>query len=156
MMRLPQGGFMTIRSLLLSALLVLAAPLSAHAADAPLPYTEGSVWSMNFIRVKAGMGEDYLRSLVNTWKKSLDEAKKQKLVLSYRVFDSPPANREDWDVLLMVEFKNMAALDGLREKMRAIAATTIGDEAARRDLSTKRLDIREVLGVKTARELIFK
>jgi hypothetical protein len=136
-------------------LCLLAAPSPAHAADEPLPYTEGSVWHVELIKVKAGLWEEYVRTLTRS-KKVLDEAKKQKLILSYKMISSEAATPQDWSLMLLVEYKNMAALDGLQEKMRAIAGGVVGDEKARTDLAVKRLDMREIVGDKTGRELLFK
>jgi hypothetical protein len=129
---------------------------SARAADQPLPYTEGSVWNVTLVKVKTGFTVDYLRSLAATTKKIYDEAKKQKLVLSYKILSAEAATPGDWDIMILVEYKNMAALDGLHEKMRAIVLPMLGGEDPARQLQTKRLEIREILGEKVARELIFK
>jgi hypothetical protein len=134
---------------------LLAAPLVAHAADQPLPYTEGSVWRVQTVHVKAGLWEEYVRTLAMT-KKIMDEAKKQKLIVSYKMLSGDAATPQDWNLMILIEYKNMAALDGLSEKMRAIAGGVVGDESARKDLAVKRLDMREILGEKNGRELIFK
>ena len=120
------------------------------------PYTEGSVWDVQFVRTKAGFSDDYLKSLGSTWKKVVDEEKKQGLVLSYRVLKAQPNGKDDWDVMLMIEYKNHAAFDGMDAKFRAVAAKAIGNDDAQRTLSTKRLEIRELLGGKIAQEVILK
>jgi len=125
-------------------------------APPPLPYTEGSVWSMTFVKTKSGFSDDYLKSLAATWKKTFDEAKKQKLALSYKIIQSDANGRDDWDLMLMVEYKNMAALDGLHEKMRAIVLPMLGGEDGAHKLSTQRLEVREILSEKLGRELMFK
>ena len=56
----------------------------------------------------------------------------------------------------MVEFKNMAALDGLREKTDPIARKLIGSEDAIRQGAVKRMEIRDILGAKTLREITLK
>ena len=58
--------------------------------------------------------------------------------------------------MLLVEYENMAAFDGLDAKFRAAVAKAIGNESAQRDLMTKRLEIRELLGEKNAREITLK
>jgi hypothetical protein len=137
----------------LAAVLML---LSLRAAAEPLPYTEGSVWNVTFIRVKPGMGDDYLRQLAATWKKVFEEAKKQKLVLSYKVLSSESANPHDFELMLMVEYRNMAALDGLEEKMKPILEKAMGSEDAQRQTMVKRMDVREIFGEKLFRELMLK
>jgi hypothetical protein len=145
-----------MKTIVLGALLSGALILALHAQPEPLPYTEGTVWAVSMVKVKPGFEEEYLKSLGATWKKTFDEAKKQKLVLSYKVLASDPANRDDWGLLLMVEYKNMAALDGVDEKLRAISLPILGGSEGQKQLMTKRLEVREIVGVKLARELILK
>jgi hypothetical protein len=122
----------------------------------PAPYTEASVWEITTIRVKPGMDDDYLKSLGQTLKKMYEEAKKQGVIVSYKVLTSEAATKDDWNVMLMVELKNHAAMDGMDAKFRAIEAKIVGNEDAQRTLSTKRLEIREILGAKIAQEIILK
>ncbi len=121
----------------------------------PEPYTEGTVWKMTFVRTKARMGDDYLRSLAGTYRKAMEEAKRQELIVSYRILMSQPANPSDWEFVLIEEFKNMAAFDGVEEKYNAIYQKQMGEEQ-RKSVASKRLDIREVMGVKLAREIVLK
>ena len=50
----------------------------------------------------------------------------------------------------------MAALDGLRDKMDPVIEKVMGSEEQRRQLAVKRLDVREILGTKTMREITLK
>jgi hypothetical protein len=137
--------------------MLVAQILLFRSADAQgLPYTEGSVWQVSMVRTTPGFGDDYLRSLATTWKRINEEAKKQGLVTSYKVLSTNPAGPDDWNLLLMVEVKNWAALDGLPEKLYAIQQKTIGSEDAQRQLATKRLDVRRILGVKNVQEIFLK
>lgn len=145
-----------MKKILVAAVLLGFVSLARAEGVPPLPFTEGTVWHLSFVKVKPGFEVDYLRSLTTTWKKSFDEAKKQKLIISYKIISAPAGSHEDWDLLLMVEYKNMAALDGLQEKMRAITLPMIGGEDGARQLQTKRLEIRDILGEKIGRELILK
>ena len=135
---------------------VMFAQLAEAQATGGLPYTTGSVWTVSMIRSTAGFRNDYLRSLATTWKRVMEEAKRQGIVLSYRILSAQPAGPEDWDLLLMVEAKNWAALDGIDEKFDAIQQKVLGDEAARRQLATKRIEVRRTLGSKTAQEIFLK
>jgi hypothetical protein len=121
-----------------------------------LPYTRGTVWSVSEIRTTPGFENDYLKGLATTWKRTMDEAKKQGLVVSYKILSGNASGPEDWDLLLMVEVKNWAALDGLDEKFDAITQKTVGGEEPRRQLATKRLEIRRILGAKNAQEIFLK
>src|SRR4029453_11798390 len=119
-------------------------------------YSEGSVWSLTFIKLKPGMFDVYMRDAVVGRKREMEEAKKQGLVLSHKVLSGTSANREDWDLLFMEEKKNGAAFDGLSAKMEAIEAKVMGNEEQRAQAKFKRTDVREVVGEKVMQELLIK
>jgi len=139
---------------LLGLITAQTAPASAQATRAP--YTDGSVWNLQFIRVKPGLQDDYLNGIRATTKRLLDDEKRQGLVLSYHFISSPSATPQDWDLLIMIEYKNYAALDGLREKIEPVVARVFGGESERRTMSGKRNEIREVVGSKLGREFILR
>ena len=146
---------MHIRNIAVLAFAVLPAlVLPAIAQDKP--YKEGSVWDITFIKVKPGMFDVYMRDVAPLRKQIMDEAKKQGLVLSYKVFGGISANHADWDVLFMDEYKNWAAFDGLTKKFEAIQGKLIGNEEKRTRLMIKRTDVREIVGEKVMQELILQ
>jgi hypothetical protein len=135
------------------AVFSLAAPMS-FGQD--LPYTEGSVWSVSMIRVKPGMADAYFRDVLPKRKQLFEEAKKQGLVLSSKTLTGNANGRDDFDVMFLVEFKNWAAFDGMEAKFRAIEAKLFGSEDAQRQIMTKRLDVREIVGEKVMQELVTR
>lgn len=108
------------------------------------------------VKTKAGMSDDYLKQISQSVKPVYDEEKKQKIILDYKILDGNAAGAQDFDILIMVEYPNMAALDGLRDKMDPILEKVMGSEEQRRATAVKRLDIREILGTKTMREITLK
>ena len=102
------------------------------------------------------MGDDYLKNLAKNYKSVMEEEKKQNLVVSYKILLGDASTAEDYDMLLMVEYKNMAALDGLRDKTDPISLKIAGGEEQQKQASTKRAEIREILGSKTMREITLK
>jgi hypothetical protein len=126
------------------------------SAERRLPYTEGTVYAMTFIRTRPGRTNDYLKNLRAVYQKVMEDAKSKGLILSYKVFLAPAANRADWDVMTMIEYKNMAAFDGLDEKWEGIYAKSIGNEQEQRAGSQERGKIRDILGEKVVREIILK
>ena len=91
----------------LAALSLGVASLCFAQSDAP--YTEGPVWNITMVKVKPGMGDEYLKSLAKTLKLSLEEGKKQNLIVDYKILLGNAATPQDFDVLIMVESKNMRA-----------------------------------------------
>ncbi len=124
-------------------------------ADDP-PYTEGSVVNVTFVRTKSGGDEKYMKFLATQWKSLMEAAKKDNLILSYRVISAAAATRDDWNLLLMVEYKNMAAFDGLDAKFHGLMEKMFGSMEKAEEQAGKREEIREVLGEKLGRELILK
>jgi len=119
------------------------------------PWTVGSVWAIDFIRVKSGQDLEYGRGLAKNWKAAMDEHKKNGIVLSYKVLAGPPSNRDDFTHLLMIEFPNYAALDQ-GDKMDAGVKKVFGSLEGMQEMLRKREEIREAIGSRLLRELQFK
>src|SRR5213595_3883064 len=133
-----------------------AAVTTTATTQSTAPYTEGGVWQITMVKTKPGMSDDYLKALAKIFKSTNDEAKRQGLITDYKILAGDAATQQDYDILLMVEYPNMAALDGLRDKTDPIAAKAIGTEDQQRQLAVKRLEIREIMGDKTMREITLK
>ena len=147
----------TAKKLQIVALAALSLGIaSVCSAQSDAPYTEGPIWNITMVKAKYGMGDEYLKGLAKTLKVSLEEAKKQDLILDYKILLGTAATPQDFDILLMVESKNMAALDNAREKFDPIARKTVGTPDEQRGMAVKRLDIREIMGSKLMREITLK
>ena len=120
------------------------------------PYTEGGVWQITMVKTKAGMSDDYLKALAKIFKSTNDEAKRQGIITDYKILAGGAATQQDYDILLMVEYPNMAALDGLRDKTDPIGAKMVGTDDQQRQLAVKRLEIRDIMGGKLMREITLK
>jgi hypothetical protein len=129
-------------------------PRTAGGSNAP--YIEGPIWTLTMVRTKTGLDDDYLKQISGSVKPVFEEAKKQKIILDYKILQGDPMGRDDYNIVIMVQYPNMAALDGLRDKMDPILEKVMGSEDQRRATAVKRLDIREILGVKTMREITLK
>lgn len=134
--------------------LAWAAPPAA-AQDAP-PYAEGSVWDVSYVRTEPGQFDAYMENLRGNWARGLDLAIERGYVLSYRVISGEPANRDDWDIMLLVEYPNMAALDNAQEKSAEIARVMSQTRQQSSEMTAQRVQLRELLGGKLARELTFR
>jgi hypothetical protein len=142
--------------ILITAVVLSTAFAGLCSAQSDAPYTEGSVWNITMVKTKSGMGDEYLKGLAKTFKGALDEAKKQNLIIDYKILLGEAATPQDFNILLMVESKNMAALDDAREKFDPIARKVEGAPDQQRATAVKRLDIREILGNKLMREITLK
>jgi len=138
---------------LLAALLLFSG--KAFTKDEPI-YTEGTVWELTLVRAKHGMVDAYLKSITGTFDAVMRVAKKEGLILDYKVLLGHPGTANDFNVLLMVETRNMAEQDNVRERWGKIVLAAEGDAANRLNIATHRVDMREVLGIKLMREITLK
>ena len=147
----------TTKKLQIVAIVALSLGIpSLCVAQSDAPYTEGPVWTITMVKAKPGMSDEYLKSLAKTFKPLLEEAKKQNLVVDYKILLGNAATQQDFDILLAVESKNMAAFDNAREKFDPIARKIVGTTDKQQALAVKRLDIREIVGNKLMREITLK
>ena len=144
----------TVQIVVLAALSLGIASLCSAQSDAP--YTEGPIWTVTMVRTKTGMTDEYLKSLAKTLKASLEEAKKQNLVMDYKILLGNTATPQDFDIMLLVESKDMASQDNAREKLDPIARKIVGTIDQQQAIQVKRLDIREIVGTKLMREITLK
>ena len=125
-------------------------------AQSSAPYNEGPVWVLSMVKTKTGLADEYFKQISGTVKPVYEELKKQKLVLDYKILSGDASDPHDFNILILVEYPNMAAFDHLRDKMDPIAEKVMGSADQRKDMAVKRLEIREILGTKTMREVTLK
>jgi hypothetical protein len=125
-------------------------------AQSDAPYTEGSVWTITMVKTKPGMDDDYLKMLAKIYKQASDEAKKQGIISDYKILVGNASTPQDYNILLMQQFPNMAAFDGLRDKLDPIDKKIQGSLEAQRQGAAKRMEVREIMGDKLMREVTLK
>lgn len=139
-------------------LMSMVMPSNLNAQEADL-YTEGSVWNLTFVKLKANMGDDYLKGLSKTWKASMDALVKEKLLKSYKILMGSASNPQDFDLILMTEFENYAAMDpnperdAKRDAVEKKIKDALGEEYEKTVSSYSTL--REITGRKTMREIFL-
>jgi hypothetical protein len=141
------GGFV------LASLLVLGISVSVQISR---PWRNGSVWELAFIQMKPGMDTAYLNYVASEWKKEHEALKAEGVILSYRVLATEAHTPGDWNLILMTEFKDLASLEANEAKAEAVAQRVIGNDEKQRQGYRERAEIREVTGVRLAREIILE
>ena len=120
------------------------------------PYTEGPVVNVSRIRTVDGKFDEYMNFVATKWKQEQEAGKKMGDILRYEVISIEPRTPDDPDVLLVVYYKNWAALDGSIAKSDAIAKAVDGSVAAANKGVVDRASIRRVLGSSTMQVLNLK
>lgn len=145
------------KQLFVSFLVVVLLAVSAVVfAQVSRPYRNGSVWNIAFIRMKPGMDTAYLNYIATDWKRSQEAAKKEGLILSYKVLTTEAHGAGDFNILLMTEYKDLATMEANEAKADALAQQTVGNDAKQMQGYKERLEIREVLQDRLAREIILE
>ena len=62
----------------------------------------------------------------------------------------------EWNLLLMTEFKNLATMEANEDKGDALAQKMIGNDEKQMQGYRERLEIREVMGDRLAREVVLE
>ena len=112
-----------------AAFACLASASAAVLAD-DHAYTEGSVVNVARIRTVDGKFDDYMNWIGTKWKHEQEIGKKAGNILSYAVYQVQPRGPEDANLLLVITYKNWAALDGALAKGDAVAKQVEGSVAA--------------------------
>ena len=136
-------------------LLVLIVGVSVFA-QVNRPYHNGSVWNISFIRVKPGMDAAYMEYLAGSWKANQEAAKKEGLILSYKVIGAEGHTPTEWNLMLMTEFKDLASMEANEDKADALAQKMVGNDQKQMEGYKVRSEIREVMGDRLAREIILE
>jgi hypothetical protein len=147
---------MTTKRVLLVSLIVCTLLLGITVyAQMNRPFHNGSVWQVAFIRVKPGMDVAYLNYLTTDWKKEQEAQKAEGIILSYKVLSTEAHSSTDWNLLLLTEYKDLASLEASEKKADALAQKVIGTDEKQMQGYKERLEIREVMGDRLAREIIL-
>ncbi|MBK6313924.1 MAG: hypothetical protein IPF53_06260 [Blastocatellia bacterium] len=138
----------------IAAVVILSAGF-AVGAQVSRPYHNGSVWGIGQIRVKPGMGEAYKTYLATEWKTNQEAMKKEGIILSYKVISTEAHGTQDFNMLLMTEYKDLATYEANQDKADALAQRIVGDDKKQEQGYRDRSEMREVLGNRLGREIVL-
>jgi hypothetical protein len=148
---------MKLNRILVGSLMAVVLTLSVVVfAQVNRPYRNGSVWSIGFIRMKPGMETAYLNYVAGDWKREQEALKKDGQIVSYKILQTEAHGSTDWNLMLLTEYKDLAAYERSLEKTDALLQTVIGDDEKQRQGYRDRLAIREVLQDRLAREIVLE
>lgn len=116
-----------------------------------------AVWSLTTIKVHSNMDDAYLEGLKQTWVASNEVAKKLGQIEEYHVYRSDLAESGDFNLLLVIKFKNNDALAPNKARYEAF----MKEWGAERDKKTTDIaqkeypKMREITGEYNMREITF-
>ena len=145
------------RSVLWCTALLLVAACSV-SAQVYRYYRPGTVWSITAIRMKAGMDQVYLQYLDGQLKKNEDAQVKAGYEKSHKILRTMDDDYDSasWNLLILREYPNLAALETNAEKSDLLTQQTEGDDQVQIKGYEDRSKTREVVWTKISRELLLK
>ena len=140
--------------LLLAAILTISTSVTRAQEDHA--YTQGPVVVVSFVRTEPGMFDEYLRYLDVTYKRLMEEYKRQGIVTDYAIYQALPRYPNDADLILTVTYKNMAAFDDLQARTDPTVKQVFGSLPKAASAAVDRDKMRKQLGSQMVRQLILK
>jgi hypothetical protein len=95
----------------------------------------------------------YLTYIAGDWKREQDALIRDGQAISYKVLQTEGHGSTDWNLLLCTEYKDLATYEKNLVKADALLQTVIGNDEKQRQGYRERLEIREVIGERMAREI---
>ncbi|TAL33580.1 MAG: hypothetical protein EPN98_11265 [Phenylobacterium sp.] len=129
---------------------------AAHAQTAPRVYENGTVWQISHIETKPGMFDEYMAYLNGQWRASNEAGIKAGDIISYKILQVNAARDKEPDLILMIEFKNMAVFDASQadQDKRTAALWGSNQKAAQAQISREAMRVQR--GGVLVRELKFQ
>lgn len=134
-----------------------AAAQTAPAQASTRAYTQGPIGVMTYAKTKPGMFDRYMAYLAGPYKTEMEAEKAAGIIQDYAILTSEARTPADHDVLLIVLYKNWAALDGLQDRTDAVANRALSSTPQQRDQQfIDRGAMREILGNRTYQRLMLR
>jgi hypothetical protein len=141
-----------IQLLLLLSAFALSLPANAQVG---VTYNEGPVTVVTYLKIEYGHFDEYVDWLNSTWKPLNEAKKKAGLIIDYKAYTASPRKPEEPNVIFMITYPNMAALDR-RVEEAAVAVEMIGSAKDQDEARIARSAYRKRLGTELIREVILK
>lgn len=127
------------------------------AASAQDQYTEGTVNRVILLRILPGhfsaAMEDMKKNLQPIW----EEEKANGLIEGYQLFfNQTKSGIDDWDMGLVLTYKNMASLDGLSMKILELRMKKYGDKSNEQKVVDKRVENLQTVASYLTRNVTLK
>ena len=89
------------------------------------PYKEGPVVVVSSIRTNPGQTANYMKYLFGDYAKQMNAEKAAGIIMDWGVLTATPRSPDDPDIYLTVTYANMAAMDGLSDRVRPLMQKTM-------------------------------
>ena len=141
----------------LAGALLLALVASTATARAQVPYNQGTVTRVVLLRFVPGHSNaffaDLKKNIVPLW----EAEKKDGLILDYTLFmNQTSSGSSDWDIGYTMTYKNMAALDGLPDKVYELRMKQYGSKEDEQKVIERRVDDVKIVSSNLLRDITLR
>ena len=119
-------------------------------------YKTGAVWIVLFVRTLPGKDPIYFNYLADVWKRQQELLKQEGVVLDYKVLQTNQIHKDDFNVLVMTQYKSRASIDENQGKLDTVVRQVVGKDEVTMAAYRERETVRRVFGGKICREVIFR
>jgi hypothetical protein len=135
---------------------LFASIVSLSAAHAQVPYTQGPVERVVLISILPGHSDaffaDIKANVIPLW----ESEKAAGLITGYQIFLSQTSSNPDWDFGYTLTYKDMAALDGLPDKVYDLRMKHYGDKTSEQKVIDKRVENAKVVSTQLIRDITLR
>ena len=131
--------------------------IGVSTAAAQVPYTEGAVDRVVLIHILPGHFDAFMADIKANVIPIWEAQKKAGLIQSYGTFlNTTRSTPDDWDFGYELTYKNMAALDGLPDKVYDIRMKQYGSPSAEQKVIDKRVEHARVVSSYLLRDITLR
>jgi hypothetical protein len=135
-------------------LVVVAFTVTAHAQ---VPYNQGTVTRVVLLSIVPGHSDalyaDLKKNAVSLW----EAEKNAGLIVNYSLFlNETSSGPNDWDIGYTITYKNMAALDGLPDKVYELRMKHYGTKEDEQKVIEKRVENAKVVSSTLLRDITLR
>ena len=119
-------------------------------------YEEGPVWQIMTFRTAPGKTELHLKNIATVWEHQLKVAVERGVLVDYKILTKWSSDPDDWNIMVIEIFPNMASYDSFWEDWAAVDAQTVDLPEFQERLDRLEPTGTQFLGTVFAREVRLK
>lgn len=124
---------------------------------AQVPYNEGPVERVVLLKIVPGHFNALMTDLKTNIEPLWKSEKAAGLIQDYQIFlNTTSASPDDWDIGYSIVYKNMAALDGLADKLYDIRMKQYGSQDAEQKVVDKRVENAKLVSSMLLRDITVR
>jgi hypothetical protein len=140
----------------IAAIAFFASIVTLSAAHAQVPYAQGPVERVTLLTIVPGHSDafyaDFKANVLPIW----EQEKAAGLITGYQIFLNQASSNPDWDFGFSITYKDMAALDGLPDKLYDLRMKHFGDKSAEQKVIDKRVENYKFVSSELIRDITIR